>query len=54
MSEQPTKREVKEFLDDLREYGTINMFSAAVELQEVFGMSKLEVREALKVWMEEF
>jgi hypothetical protein len=51
---QPTKVEIKEFLDELRESGTTNMCGAAIDLRGEFGMSKQESRTALKVWMEEF
>jgi hypothetical protein len=44
-----------EFLDDLRESGTANMFGAGRELREEYpGMTKQESQIVLSVWMETF
>jgi hypothetical protein len=43
-----------EFLDALREGGTINMFGAPRELQEEFGISKEESFEIFQAWTEKF
>lgn len=42
---------VFQFLDDLREDGSVNMFGAAPVLQEVFEMTKAEAREVLTEWL---
>ena len=42
------------FLDDLRESGSVNMFGAGPVLQEVFGLKRLEARMIVKDWMESF
>ena len=42
------------FLDDLRESGSVNMFGAGPVLQEVFGLERLEARMVVKDWMESF
>lgn len=43
-----------EFLDMLRESGSINMFGAPRVLQEEFGLSKGEAFEIFKAWTEKF
>ena len=43
-----------EFLDALRELGTINMFGAPKLLQDEFGLSKGESFEIFKAWAENF
>jgi len=43
-----------EFLDALRESGTINMFGAPKVLQDEFGLSKGESFEIFKAWTEKF
>jgi hypothetical protein len=40
-----------EFLDDLRESGTVNMFGASVDLREEFNLDKQEARKILSKWM---
>jgi len=47
-------QEMREFLNRLRESGTTNMFGAAVDLQEWFGLSKSVARNVLSFWMENF
>tara|TARA_S200002703_G_scaffold101698_1_gene88128 strand:+ start:2443 stop:2616 length:174 start_codon:yes stop_codon:yes gene_type:complete len=42
---------VFDFLDNLRDDGSINMFGAAPVLQEVFDMTKAEARQVLNEWM---
>ena len=43
-----------EYLDDLREGGTINMMGAPRELQAEFGLDKIEAHEIFKLWCENF
>jgi len=43
-----------EFLDDLRDSGTVNMFGASVDLREEFGLGKIEVRKILSQWMDSY
>lgn len=43
-----------QYLDSLRESGSINMFGAAPFLAEAFGLSKNEAREVLRQWMQSF
>ena len=45
---------VYEFLDDLRESGTVNMFVAAVDLREEFGFDRSMSRELLSDWMAQY
>ena len=42
------------FLDQVREDGKINMFSAGPVLAEAFGLPKHEARDILFKWMETF
>ena len=42
------------FLDELRASGTTNMFGAAVDLQQEFGMERVEARKILQEWMNQF
>ncbi len=46
--------EYREFLDDLRESGTINMFGAPRELQTVFGIDRAEARAIFTEWTKTF
>jgi hypothetical protein len=46
------KAEMFEFLDELREGGTINMMGAARPLAAEFDLPKSEAREVLFAWME--
>jgi|TARA_R110002126_G_scaffold113709_2_gene252275 hypothetical protein len=39
------------FLDELRSTGSTNMFGAAVDLQEKFGIDRHEARKILHEWM---
>lgn len=43
-----------DFLDDLREQGSINMFGAAPVLREVFGLGRRESQIVLQEWMTSF
>ena len=47
-------QDIFNFLDDLREDGSINMFGAAPVLVEVFGLGKHEARAVLSDWMKNF
>ena len=42
-----------EFLNDLRAGGTINMMGAPRELQNEFGLNKVQAREIFQLWTEE-
>jgi hypothetical protein len=41
-----------EFLNDLREGGTMNMMGAPRELQHEFGLNKVQAREIFGLWTE--
>ena len=41
-----------EFLDDLRDGGTMNMMGAPRELQNEFGLNKIQAREIFQLWTE--
>ena len=41
-----------EFLNDLRESGTMNMMGAPRELQNEFGLNKVQAREIFQLWTE--
>ena len=43
-----------EYLDELRESGTTNMFGATPYLQNEFFLDKNEARTVLKYWMNSF
>ena len=45
---------VYEFLDDLRESGTVNMFGATLYLQEEFGFDRSMSRALLSDWMAQY
>jgi len=45
---------VYEFLDDLRELGTVNMFGATLDLQEEFGFDRPMAKELLSDWMAQY
>lgn len=47
-------KEMKEYLDELRESGEINMFGASPYLMEEFGLDKKEARKVLQEWMNSF
>ena len=45
---------VYEFLDELRESGTVNMFGASSDLQDEFGFDKSTCRSLLSDWMNQY
>ena len=45
---------VYEFLDDLRESGTVNMFGAALDLEEEFGFDRSMSKDLLTDWMSQY
>jgi len=49
-----TKEDVFQFLDEMREWGGINMYGAAPHIQESFGVSRHEARNLLAEWMKTF
>lgn len=42
------------FLNRLRDSGSVNMFGAAVVLQEVFDVDRKEAQRILLEWMKQF
>lgn len=46
--------EIFAFLDIVRESGSINMFAAAPQIQEFFGLSRVEAKDILLEWMMSF
>jgi hypothetical protein len=49
-----TKEKVFEFLDEIRDWGGINMYGAGRHIQEAFGVSRQEARNLLSEWMKTF
>ena len=47
-------QEYYEFLDELRESGTTNMFGAGPYLRDEFGLDKREAKNVFLSWMETF
>lgn len=47
-------QEYFDFLDALREGGSINMFGAPSVLQQEFGLTKAEAFEIFTAWTEKF
>ena len=45
------KKEVFEFLDEMRESGEINMFGAPRHVIETFGMTEKEAMDIVVEWM---
>lgn len=43
-----------DFLDNLRESGTVNMFGVAKELMDIYGFTKQEAKEVQLGWMSTF
>jgi|TARA_R110002153_G_scaffold27504_3_gene85450 hypothetical protein len=39
-----------EFLDDLKDSGTMNMMGAPRELQNEFGLNKIQARSVFQLW----
>tara|TARA_Y100001937_G_scaffold65336_1_gene89362 strand:+ start:208 stop:426 length:219 start_codon:yes stop_codon:yes gene_type:complete len=48
------RKVVYEFLDELRESGTVNMFGASSDLQDEFGFDKSTCRSLLSDWMRDY
>lgn len=48
------KREHKEYLDDLRESGEVNMYGAGSYLRDEFDLGKEEAKAILIEWMKSF
>ena len=48
------KNAVFEFLDEIRESGSINMFGAAPYIQDAFGVTRYEAKDLLLEWMRTF
>lgn len=46
------KREIFEYLDELRDSGEVNMFGAAPYVASDFFLSKREARQVLMEWMD--
>ena len=49
-----TEKEVFEFLEDLRESGTTNMFGAGPYVQKKFRMNKHEAKDWVLKWMNSY
>lgn len=47
-------QEYREFLNDLRRSGEVNMFGAAPVLATTFGLTKPQARKVLSLWMTSF
>ena len=47
-------KEHKEYLDQLRESGKVNMYGAGQYLREKFGLERKEAKEILLEWMKTF
>ena len=47
------EQEIFEFLDDLRDSNTANMFGAGADIRATYGTSKQESRVILSKWMEQ-
>ena len=45
-------QEYFEFLEDLRDSGSMNMMGAPRELQDEFGLDRAEAREVFSKWCE--
>ncbi len=54
LSELPSQDKVNNFLDALRESGTINMFGAGEYIQDEFKITKYDAQRFLLKWMETF
>ncbi len=50
-TEDISLEEVTVFLDDLRDYGSINMIAAAPYIQEEFDCNQRVARSLLREWM---
>lgn len=48
------QEKINDYLDALRETGTVNMFGASPYIAEVFGVNQKEARDYLKTWMDTF
>ena len=48
------EQEVFQYLDAIRESGMTNMYGAGAFLRDRFDFSKVEARDYLKAWMEQF
>ena len=44
----------KDYLDHIRDEGSINMYGAGILLQKEFDLTKQEARAILQEWMETF
>lgn len=51
---QIVENEYLEFLDELRESGTVNMFGAGPYLELEFNLSRADAKTILMYWMETF
>ena len=50
----PTQEQVSKFLDQLREYGKINMLGAAPYVAKAFNISVKDAQKMTVTWMEKF
>jgi hypothetical protein len=47
----PTKQEIHDYLNDLRDSGVVNMLGASPYLEDRFDISRDEARKALFAWI---
>ena len=50
----PTQDQANDYLDNLRESGTTNMFGGALYLMDEFDIGRGQARELLSSWMETY
>ena len=48
------KEEVAEYLEGVRESGTVNMIGAGPYLEQRFGMSRRDANDAVLTWIKEY
>ena len=48
------QEKINDYLDALRETGSVNMFGVAPLVAEVFGVERREAKQYLKNWMQTF
>jgi hypothetical protein len=53
-NDEPQIEEVYEFLNELRNGGSMNMFQAGPHLQDQFGMTPAEARKVVLAWIKQF
>ena len=51
---KPSNQEYFEFLDDMREFGGVNMFAAQKMLRESFDLDRQEAAKIFKDWTDQW